>query len=152
MAEDNYEEILSRGWDEIPEVRPLPTGSYLLKGRGAKYHPAKGDGNPSILFVYTPMEPMDDVDDAELKALGANYDIKGNRIFYRAWLETGADWDTVRKHLAKHGIETKGKNISDSLGAFKGTEVVAHLGVRNYTNGAGDLVTENQPNAFHKAD
>lgn len=139
----DYADILNKSWDEIPEVVPVPKGSYLLKGQNATFQPAKGeDGSPSVLFVYRVKEPMDDVDTGELEALGANYDLEANRIFTRFWINDGSDWDKVRKHLAKHGVPLKG-NIADSLKEFKGAEVVAFVDQRNFTDNAGQSQTEN---------
>lgn len=154
--DDTWDDLRKRGFDELPRDVLLPVGSYLLRGRGAKYNPARGDANPTISFAYGVREPMDDVDDKELqKALGPNGDVSSKRVFYRIWLETGADWDAVRNHLAKHGVKaypTAEGGLEKSLEAFKGTEAVAYLDHRNYTNKAGELVTENNPTQFHKAE
>lgn len=146
---DNYEDILDRGWDEIPEVKPLPVGSWLLKGRNASYQPAKtADKSPSVLFVYEPKEPMDDVDEAGLADLGKDYEYGNNRIFFRKWIETSADWDQVRNHLTKHGVDVKGSSIKDTLAAFKGTEVIAYLNHRSFVNAAGESQIDCQPTSF----
>lgn len=150
MAE-NYEEILNRGWDEVPEVKVLPEGSWLLAGRNAAYKEPEGDSNPFLMFVYEPKEPMDDVDTDALDELGADYDFSNNRLFFRMWLETSADWDKVRKHLVKHGIDVSG-SIKDSLDAFKGTEIVSYLEQRSYTDNAGEPQVTNDPTQFAKAD
>lgn len=153
MADETYESILDRQWDDIPEVQVLPVGSWLLKGKNAVHMPAKSaDANESILFVYEPKEPMDDVDEVELKALGADYDFAENRIYGRFWIETGRDLDSIRNHLEKHGVDTKGASIKDSLEAFKGTEVVAYLGTRNYTDASGELRTDNDPTSYASAE
>lgn len=145
---ETFETILDRQWDEIPETQTLPTGSWRLKGRNATYQPAKGDGNPSILFVYSAQEPLDDVDEEALSALGDNYSYDQNRIFYRAWLETSADVDNVRKLLLKHGVALEGKTVKESLKGFRGSQVIANLGVRTYQNSAGEPVEENNPTNF----
>lgn len=151
MSKD-YEDILNQSWESIPVVQTLPDGSYLLKGRSAKYQPAKNeDGSPAVLFVYTPKEAMDDVSADELAKLGDNYDVGANRIFSKFFVNDGADWDKVRKHLVKHGIEATG-SIEDSLKAFKGTEVVAFIGTRSFTNNAGETQVENQATNFTKVE
>jgi len=145
MAED-YADILDRGWEEIPQVKTLPVGSWLLEGTNASFK-AGDDSNDSIIFVYKAKEPMDDVDTDQLDELGADYDYSDNRIFARLWLETNADWDKVRNHLVKHGIDVSGK-ISDSLKEFKGSQVVSYLDTRTYTNSVGDEVVDNDPVQF----
>jgi hypothetical protein len=144
---DNYEDILNRSWDEIPEVQALPVGSYLLRARNASYQPAKdADKSPVVLFVYQVKEPMDDVDTAELAALGDNYDIGENKIFHRMYVDDNAAWDAVRQHLAKHGIS--GGTIAESLKAFKGQEVIAYLSQRQYTDAAGEQKVQNNAGPF----
>lgn len=150
MADDNsYEAILDKAWDEIPESKVLPTGSWLLKCRNAVYQPAKSaDKSPSVLFVYAAKEPMDDVSDEELAELGDGYDVSDNRIFTRFWIETNRDWDSVRNHIKKHGVEVEGTSIKDSLAAVKGHEVVAVLGTRTYEDATGEMKVDNTTSMF----
>lgn len=145
----DYADILSKSWDEIPETQVLPTGSYLLRARSASYQASKSEeGSPAVLFVYSAKEPMEDVDNEEFEKLGENYDIGANRIFSRFYVNDTADWDNVRKHLAKHGIDTKGQSIEESLKQVKGRDVVAFLGQRTFTTNAGETKTENNPSNF----
>lgn len=146
---ENYEDILNQSWDNIQEAAVLPVGSYLLRARNASFQPSKdADKSSTVLFVYSPKEPMDDVDSNELAALGADYDISENRIFARFYVETAADWNSVREHLKKHGIDPAGKSIADSLKAVKGTEVIAYLGQRQFQNAAGEQKVDNNPTQF----
>lgn len=144
----DYADIVKGSWDEIPEVQVLPTGSWLLRGRNATYQPAKGEGSPSVLFVYGVKEPMDDVDNTELSKLGDNYDVEANKIFTRFFIGDNSDWDKVRKHLEKHGVSTKGKSIADSLKEFQGAQVIAYVDQRSFTNNAGQSQTENTASNF----
>lgn len=148
----DHDSLLDKQWDDIQEGKVLPVGSWLLRGRNAVYMAPKGDGNESILFVYAPISPMDDVDEAELKDLGKDYDYGENRVYGRFWIETGRDLDSVRNHLEKHGIDTKGSSIKDSLAEFKGTEIVAYLGVRTYTDAAGETKEDNDPTSYAQAE
>lgn len=153
MSEGSYqEEILDRSWDEIPQPKLLPVGSYLLKGRNASFVPGKDGQNDKALFFYVPKEAMDDVSESDIADLGADYDYAANQIVYTIWLEGPKDWDNMRQHLAKHGVDTKGKSVKDSLKAFRGSEVVAYLNQRNFTNRAGENITENNPTAFVAVD
>lgn len=145
----DYEEILKRTWDEIPEAQLLPVGSYRLRSKGATLVEAKEDGkNDSVLFFYNAKEPLDDVDTDALAAMG-DYDISQNTVFHRVWIESFTDWDDVRKHVAKHGIEVLGsETIEDTFKRMKGSEVIAWLDQGSYTNKAGELVTQNEPTQF----
>lgn len=144
--DNNYEDILSQSWDEIPEEKTLPQGSYLLKLRGASFQPPKSEeGNASFLFVYSVKEPMDDVAQDDLEALGADYDFSVNRVFQRIWVEDARDYGRVRDNLAKLGTEvTGGVNIKDSLKAARGGEAIGYLTQRQYTAGDGTTRISNE--------
>lgn len=154
MMTDSYEDIADRSWDEIPEEKTLPGGSWLLRGRSASYKPAKDDNSsPAILFIHTAKEPMDDVDDEELQALGADYDIGQNRIFTRFYLETGRDYKRVRDFLEVHGVEIDPKkSIKETLPAFKGTQAIAVLTSRSFTRNDGTTAEENVASQFTKVE
>ncbi len=67
----DYEEILNKSWDEIPVSQVLPVGSYRLKSGGANIMEAKSDDkNDCVLFIYTPVEPLEDVDADAMAELG----------------------------------------------------------------------------------
>ena len=152
MALDDYESILDASWDEIPTDKLLPVGSYRLRGQNLSIMKARSaDQNDVFLFVYTVREALDDVDQDELEALG-DYDLESKKIFQKFWVDTGADFDAVRKHLKKHGIDTTGRSIKETAEAFKGTEVIAYLGVKTYENKVGDTVQDNEPSQFAPVD
>lgn len=148
----DYTEILSRSWDDIPEPKTLPVGSWRLRGRNAAFLPAKGEASPRVLFFYEAQEPMDDVDTVALDTLGADYDLAENDIVATFWVQRSKDWDAVRKHLALHGIETSGKSQKETFDAFKGSEVIAYLNEKSYTNDQGVTSVSNVPSNFAKAE
>lgn len=153
MSEATYqEEILNRSWGEIPEPKTLPGGSWLLKTRNASYVPAKDDNNAKALFFYVPREPMNDVSESELADLGADYDYSANQVVFTIWLEGPRDWDNLRKHLEKSGVDVSKGTVLDSLKAAKGTEIVGYLGSRTFTNRAGEVQVENTVSNFIKAE
>jgi len=146
----NYADIADLSWDNIQEPKVLPVGSYLLRLSNAVFQPSKEDGkSPVVMFVHVAKEAMDDVDTSELEALGPDYDITENKLFTRIYIEDGASWDQVRKLLAKHGVEAKGK-IEETLKAAKGSEVIGYLNQRAFqrkdnTQGIANNVTEFAP-------
>lgn len=152
----DYGDILDTVWDDIPEDKLLPTGSWLLKGRNAAYvaPSEKSDGsviNGKVLFFYTPKSPQEGVDAGELEDLGPEYDVTENQVTYTIWVEFNRDWDKVRKHLALHGVTVEGQPIKKSLKDFKGTEVVAHVDVGTFdrkSNGLIEKVTQNVATDF----
>lgn len=145
----DYADIANLSWDEIQAPALLPVGSYLLKSRNASYQPSKEEGkSPTVMFVYQPKEAMEDVKSDELDELGADYDISENKIFHRFYIEDGSSWDVVRKHLEKHGVTVEG-GVLETLKKFKGTEVVAYLDQRSFTNKTtGAVVTQNVATEF----
>lgn len=142
----NYEEILSRSWDDLPEDKVLPEGSWILRGRNATFQKSEGKGGDRFLFIYQVQEAMDDVDEKALSSLG-NYDVKDKQVFFTMFVQRPNDWKALRAHLAKHGIDVTG-NIQQSLQAFPGTDVVAYLGTKTFTTKGGDVVTDNDPTQF----
>lgn len=147
---NTYEDVLNTAWGNIPQPKTLPVGSYALVGRNATYQPRKSDDkSDAVLFVYGVREPMEDVDSDALSELGDDYDLNNNTIFHRIYVETSLDWDKVRAHLNKHGVETpQDKTLGDALKEFKGTEVVAFLNQRSYVNAAGEAKVDNSPTGF----
>lgn len=147
---DNYTDIMQTQWNDIPEPQVLPVGSWRLRLRNANFVVAKEEGqNSKFLFFYVPQEPMADVDEAELAALGSEYDISENDVVHTIWVERKRDFDKVRKHLLIHGIEVNpDQSIEETLKGARNAEVVAYLGQRSFTTRGGETVTENQPTNF----
>lgn len=147
----NYDDILDRSWDEIPEVETLPDGTYVLKGRNAAYSGPKTEGqNGKVLFFYKVDSPIE-VDAEALASLGADYDIRENEAVFTIWIEGMKDWDAVRDHLALHGVDVADfANIRETLKkGFKGTKVAAQLSTNVYTNKTTNVTTiSNVPSNF----
>lgn len=143
----DFDNILNRQWDDIPEVVLLPSGSYVLRGKNAAYKPATENGNAKVLFFLIPKEPMDDVSPEALEALGADYDFSSNQIVKTVWIESNRDWATVKDILTKAGVDVEAGTIQDSLKAFKGAEVVAYVDQREYTS-KGQTRQENTADSF----
>lgn len=150
--EDEYAEILKKSWDDIPKPQLLPNGSWRMRARNAKYMEAKAaDQNPFALFVYAPTEALSDVDEDALAEMD-DYDPSQNRVFARIWLETAADWDALRNHIRKHGIDTSGRSPEETLKAVKGTEIIAFLDRETFTDGAGEVREQNVASKFAPVD
>lgn len=147
----DYEKLAEGSWDAIPEQKTLPNGTYKLGCRGASHRDAEGDKKETVLFTYAVKEALDDVDTDALAALGDGYDIGVNKVWVRFFIEDPSDWNNVRKHLIKHGVDTAGRSIADTLKAAKGAQVFAYLKSRTYKNAAGEDVTENVAGNFSPA-
>lgn len=146
---EKYEDILNMNWDNIPEPKLLPVGSWLLRGRNVAVFQPKEEGQSiRVAFFYEAKEPMEDVNQTELEALGADYSYSENDIVKQFFINRNKDWDNVRKHLALHGVDVNGQSIAASFKAFKGAEVVAFLTTKTFTGGDGQTRTENDPTGF----
>lgn len=144
----DYSDIANLSWDEIQEPKVLPVGTYLLKGRNARFQPAKdADKSPVVLFVFAPKEAMADVKTDELEALGNEYDITENKVFHRVYIEDGSSWAVVRNILAKMGVEVEGK-IEDTLKKVKGQDVLGYLNQNTFTRNDGTVGVANNITEF----
>ena len=152
-VQGDYNSLLRKGWNEIPEEQLLPVGTWLLRCRGAALKlSTKEGGTPRFVFTYEPVEPMEDVDRESLEQLGPNYDIRQNRIFFSIWLEHGGDYDRLRKHILKHGAELgsgpEDPQISKNL---RNTKVLAYLTQGTRPDASGTIVPENKALSFMEA-
>lgn len=150
----NYEDILNRTWDEIPEPVLLPAGGWLLAGKNVALVKPKEEGKSlKILFSYQAKEAISVAEDL-IEELG-DYDIAINDLSFTIYVENPSDWNKVRKHLALHGVEMEG-SILDENGklafnkAFRGSEVVAEIGQRSYDDANGDTIWQNSLAKFQK--
>lgn len=156
----NYEEILDKSWDELPEQVAVPDGTYLLRGTGAKLKEASSeDGNDYVLFMYKVVSATDDVDEKALAAIvkGGEVEDVAKPVSYRVWIEQASDFRKVGRHLEKHGVDPRDyeeegndflENLKAALKAFRGTEINGYLTTRTFTTQGGDEVEENQVTAF----
>lgn len=145
----DYEKILNTSWDNVPKDKVLPEGSWLLRGKNATFQKSQSEGmSDRFLFVYQVQEAMDDVPETALAELGPDYDPKTKQVFFTIWVERPRDWDAVRAHFQKHGIDVSTGTIQDSIKAFKGAEVLAYLGTKTFQAKSGETVTDNDPTNF----
>lgn len=148
MASD-YDEILNKQWDEIPDDVILPDGQYLLRVQRGAYIAPKGDNSAKVLFFMSVQEPLDDVDTDALNALGDDFDITQNEVVYTVWVEKNRDWKKVARFIDLLGVDTAGKSILDTLKTgVVGASIVGRLGVRTFENRDGTTGTENSVSDF----
>lgn len=147
-----FADIAEQQWNDIPEPKLLPEGTYLLRGTNVSYFPAdkENDKSARVVFFYETKEAMDDVPESKLKELGEGYDFANNDIAQQFFINRAKDWDRVRKHLSAHGIDVDGKTMPETFEEFRGTEVLAHLVQDEYVNHAGVPITQNKPTLFEK--
>ena len=147
---EDYASLGHRSWKDIPEPTVLPKGSYRLRVRKASFKEAQDErSNDIALFVFSVVEPLDDVHEDDLAALGDNYDFSGNRIFVRQYLADSSDYRSLKTLLGKLGIAPDpNEEPAETLKSVKGQEIIAFLDQRTYKNNAGDNVTENTATGF----
>lgn len=149
---ENYSDIASLSWDNIPQPKTLPTGSWKLRARNATFLPAKSaDSNPRVVIFFTPIEPMDDVDESRLSELGDGYDFAANQIVHNVFIEGPRDWANVRSLLEKMDVQVEGP-VQETLKKVRGKEVIAYLGTRTFTDSTGEPREENTAAQFAKID
>lgn len=148
-----FEGIMKRSWDDVPTELLIPQGTWVLRGENALVQPRKDEPSQvgSFLFIYSPSEPTADVDQDELDKLG-EYDYSENRIFVKFWINGAGDWDNVRRHLAKHGIDLKGRSVEEACAMVKGSIILAYLGVDTYVDIVGESQEKNVATAFAPVD
>lgn len=145
----DYASILTKSYAELPKPKLLPTGSWLLKGRNASYIEPKEDKNGKVLFFYKASEAMDDVSEAELEALGADYDIQMNDLVHTIYIESDADWEKkVIPFLKRHDGWVPGENLVEGLKNFRNCGIVAYVGEKSFTDNSGEFRTENNVSNF----
>ena|ERR1700730_8233370 len=147
---EKYSEILNRSWDDIPQPKLLPEGTWLLKVRNVQFFPANDERNQPdrVAFFFEAREPMDDVDAKDLAALGEGYSYSINEIAKQFSIFRTGDWEDVRKLLSMLGIETKGQDQAATFKAARGAEVLGYLSQQTFTTKAGETKTLNQPTVF----
>ncbi len=151
MADQTYDDILDRSFDELQDDKILPLGTWNLRLRNTHFKQPSTEGQSAqVLFFYHPIEPTGDVDVEAMEALGENYDYTENQIVFKVWIEGNRSWRDLMNHLKKHiGIDWTAGSIREVLKkGCKGAEVMAELGERTYENNFGELVVENVPSNF----
>lgn len=146
---DDYEALLERTRAETPTLEMLPAGSYRLKARGARFQTARDDDkNDCVMFIYNPMEPLEDVDIEQLSALG-DYDITQNKLYFRIYIEGESDWGKFWTHIDKHGlIQGPEATRKQAMKDVKGSEIIAFLEQRTFQSKAGEMIDTNDPVNF----
>lgn len=148
---NDYGDIIDMAWDDLPEDKLLPTGTWLLGGRNAAYVKGQQGKNSKVLFFYVAKEPNKGIDPTEYELFIEDYDMNESQVVYTIWIEFNRDWRKVQRHLAIHGITDTTMSLKKSLKAFRGTEVMAHVEPRTYDvtrNGVVESVTENSATNF----
>lgn len=103
--------------------------------------------NDCLLLIYVAKEPLEDVDEDALAALG-DYDITQNKMFYRIYLETYSDWDKVAAHADKHNsVRAEVETNKEMLNRIKGSDIIAWVDQRSYEKN-GEMVDSNDPTNF----
>lgn len=129
----DYDDLLNRTWEEIPQEQVLPVGDWLLKGQNAAFIKPKDESqSPKVLFSYTAQQPVE-VDEDELNELSeSGYDIEITKLSFTIFINDASSWHDVKAHLEAHGLTMEGK-IFDDKGklafnkAFRKSQVVAYL-------------------------
>lgn len=158
MSAMDYDDLLNRTWDDIPEDKLLPGGGWLVAGRNASLVKPKEDGQSlKVLFNMKAKEPVS-VAQEELDDLG-DYDVTANDLTYTIYVEKPSDWNKVFKFLDTFGVTVdRSDPILNSEGklafskAFGGAEAIAEIGQRVYQTREGETKQDNTLSKFQKVE
>lgn len=144
--------ILDRSWDDMPEEQLLPEGTYTLSIRNIAWMPPREEGqNGKVVVFFIPKEPLDDVDEDAIAALGDGYDITENEVTFTQWIERNRDWQPIRDLLGAIGVELEGKSMKDSFKEARRKDVNAYVTQRSYNRADGTTVHQNVATQFSAA-
>lgn len=156
----SYEDLFTKGWDEIPAEQLLPDGHWRLRATGVSFKPGNEKMGATLNVSYDPVAPLDDVSPAALDEMG-DYDFTSNRIFHRYFINSMRELRQAVEQLKKHSgfNPPAGATILVADGdtykvnpviktALVGTEVVALVGRNSYTNREGEQVVDNRLSSF----
>lgn len=149
----DYEDLLNKSWDEIPDPQNLPSGQWHVKGTNAALVKPREEGQSlKVLLTFRAVRPVNVAEDL-LEEMG-DYDFTANDLQYTQYIEGAADLAKLRKLLAKSfGIEVEG-GIIDGNGklsfakAFRDAEAIAEIGERSYQDSNGNTVFQNTIGKF----
>lgn len=128
----NYEKIMGRSFNELPEPEPLPDGKYLLKGRFAsafEWTSKEGDEGARISVTYEAVKAAD----ADTAASINGMDVKGKPVESTFYVTNEEEERKVWDALAKIGIAGEDyDNLGDALKAVRGLTVIGTVRTRHF--------------------
>lgn len=149
----NIDDILNMAIDELKPPPPTPEGIWRLQAkRGFITQPRDASTSPRAVFIYKPVEPIE-VDPDELAALEPDA-LEAAEVQFSMWLDDPrALLVDVPMHLRKHeGADLEGSLREVLQRGIRGSEVIAEVYHRRYTNSAGDEVVSVEARNFRRPD
>lgn len=148
---NDYDDILDRSWDEIPEAKQLPVGTYRLKAISGKYTPGDGNLSPRVNITLITVEPVD-VDADDIAELGEDYPFSENIMNHVVWLSENRDYRNFALLLGKFGVDLDGMGIQETLrdikNIVKNREILAYVEPDSFVAKSGEEVHGNKPTSF----
>lgn len=124
---DLFEGLLDTNLDEVEKPKPLPEGSYLTRVVSYEETISSKKKTPGLKFTFEIIEPMDDVDESEIEAVGGVVG-KNQRTTY--WLTEGSMF-MLKEFLEEHvGVDIEGQKLSDAIQAAVNEVVVINVSHR----------------------
>lgn len=137
----NFEEILGRGYSELPPSMPLPDGKWLLKGRFAaafEFESKDGDKGARISFTDAAVKPVADVDEDQLAELGDD-GWNGKQVETTFFVTNKEDERKVWDYLVKRGIDgDEYESMESALKAVRDTTVIGTVRTRTFETKDGE--------------
>lgn len=125
----DFENIMTRTWDEIPEPSLYPTGTWRLR-IVSSFKGEDDNGHDTFTFYFVGVEALNDVDPGELAE--AQEGLDGVRVQNRFVIESVADLDKMRKFLTMAGVDTRGLTPEESAKEAKGHELLGYIRTKSY--------------------
>lgn len=142
-----FESILTTSLDTVKAPSLVPTGTWLLRGKGWSAKPVEGKEGPQAKFVFAfdPYQPRDNVDQADVE-LG---EYKGATLWFQMFVAPHEVYK-VKEFAEKLGISTTGRDVKTALNAgFKGIFTLAEVGLGTQENKTtGEVRTVNTLSKF----
>lgn len=126
----NLSDILSRPATDFNFPPPLPVGGYhcVVAGLPEEIESSQKK-TPGYKFTLNPIATLDDVDSAELAAVGG---LDGKTFYHTMWISQDATKvDTtvamLREFLEHCGISPEGKSVMGMIDEVPNSEVIVYI-------------------------
>lgn len=141
------EAILSTSLDTVKEPSLVPTGTWLVRGKGWSSKQVEGNDGPQVKFVFgfDPYQPQSNVDATDVEKA----EFKGATLWYQMFIAPHEVYK-VKQFAERLGIDTTGRDVKTALAAgFKGSMTLAEVGIGTQENKkTGEIKTVNTLSKF----
>lgn len=147
----DFTKLLSVSVDEISKPLPLPSGTYLCQVKSQEYGETKSEKKtPFTLYILTPQEPMEDVDQDELTTALSGKPIQEKQLRATLYLSKDSQY-RCKDFLTKCGIEMGGQSLGEVIPEAVGRMVLVNVTQKMSTK-PGDDTMYNEIQSYASAE